>query len=191
MHPRIGIEPQTPRPPSMTNQQHKEFFRATEIASRFKSIFDQVTSLSKQSQDRYEENANIKKSDTPLNKVGDQVIVKTQNMQLGRPVSKLSSKWEGPFKVVKSSSHTVTLKSPQYFVSLLYNLFLLERFQGQKDEDLHANKRRRIHRTDNHEEVIEYRLDEIMDYVKADSGSWQYLINVTADSPKATCSPPT
>ncbi|KAI0994504.1 hypothetical protein K3495_g13678, partial [Podosphaera aphanis] len=142
MHPKIEIEPQTPRPPSMTNQQRKEFFRATEIASRFKSILDQVTSLSKQSQDRYEENANIKRSDAPLYTVGDQVIVNTQNMQLGRPVSKLSPKWEGPFKVVKSSSHAVTLKLPQnmkitptFHVSLIQP-FPMERFPGQKDEDV-------------------------------------------------------
>ncbi|KAI0992244.1 hypothetical protein K3495_g15942, partial [Podosphaera aphanis] len=148
-----------------------------------------VTSLSKQSQDRYEENANIKRSDAPLYKVGDQVIVNTQNMQLGRPVSKPSPKWEGPFKVVKSSSHAVTLKLPQnmkitptFHVSLIQP-FPMERFSGQKDEDVHANKGRIIQRTDNHEEVIEYRFDEIMDYGKADNGHWQYLIKWTDHAP--------
>ena len=34
------------------------------------------------------------------------------NVETGRPIKKLTPKWEGPYEVTKTSSHAVTLKLP-------------------------------------------------------------------------------
>jgi len=111
-HPRMGVEPAKPCPPHLTEAQRREFFRASEIANRFQTVLDQVIALSKQAQDRYEANANRRRSDAPVYCVGDQVMLSMRNYKTGRPSAKLEPRWEGPFPVTKASSHAVTLKLP-------------------------------------------------------------------------------
>ena len=111
-HPRAGVEPPTPCPPNLSEAQKKEFFKASELASRFRTILDQVIALSKQSQDRYELNANKKRTDAPKYKPGDRVMLNMGHMVTGRPSEKLAPKWEGPFTILKASSHAVTLRLP-------------------------------------------------------------------------------
>lgn len=182
-HPRLGVEPQTPVPPDLSDAQRIEFFKAHDIANRFEAIHTQVRALAKQAQDRYEVNANRRRSDTPLYKIGDMVMVNTQNMDLGRPVQKLSPKWEGPFKVIKTSSHTVTLDLPANFrifptfhVSLIKRRSL-EKAPGQQDEDLEVNDGRVIVRTDGHKDTIEWKFKSILDYEQnTETGRWWYLV---------------
>jgi uncharacterized protein (DUF427 family) len=44
------------------------------------------------------------------------------------------------------------------------------------DEDLHANNGKVIERTDKHQNVVEWKFDEILDFGKAEDGRWQYLV---------------
>ena len=108
-HPRMGVEPAQPCPPEITEAQRREFFRASEIANRFKAILDTATALAKQAQDRYEEGANRRRRDAPVYRVGDWVMLNMKHYKTGRPVQKLEPRWEGPFRVTKVSSHAVTL----------------------------------------------------------------------------------
>lgn len=109
-------------------------------------------------------------------------MVNTKNMDLGRPVDKLSQRWEGPFQVVKCSSHAVTLRlpanmkiSPTFHVSMVRHR-PAEKFAGQEDSDLSMNKGRVIVRTDGHDDVVEWEFERILDYGKADNGRWQYRV---------------
>lgn len=110
------------------------------------------------------------------------VMINTKNMELGRPVDKLSQRWEGPFKVIKTSSHAVTVNLPAnmkifptFHVSLVKHR-PTEKFAGQEDTDLHVNEGRVIIRTDDHKDVVEWQFERILDYGKADNGRWQYLV---------------
>lgn len=185
-HPRMGVEPAQPCPPTLTDAQRREFFKASEIANRFQAILEKVTALAKQAQDRYEEGANRRRSDAPAYKVGDQVMVNTKNFKTGRPSQKLEPRWEGPFPVTKASSHAVTLKLPAnmrvfntFHVSLVRPYRNKEGIPGQEQTagDVRANRGRMITRTDDEEEVRwEWEFEDILDYGKADNGRWQYLI---------------
>ena len=47
-HPRMGVEPSQPLPPQISEAQKREFFRASEIAARFKAVIDKVAALARQ-----------------------------------------------------------------------------------------------------------------------------------------------
>jgi len=183
-HPRMGVEPAQPCPPEITEAQRREFFRASEIANRFKAILDTATALSKQAQDRYEEGANRRRRDAPVYRVGDWVMLNMKHYKTGRPVQKLEPRWEGPFRVTKVSSHAVTLQLPanmKIFNTFHVSLVRPHRREGiagqdQADGDVRANRGRTVTRTDNGEDAVEWRFESIMDYGKADNGRWQYLV---------------
>jgi transposase InsO family protein len=183
-HPRMGVEPARPCPPNLTAAQRTEFLKANEIAARFEAILSKVQALAKQANDRYEANANRKRQDAPKYKKGDMVMLDMSNMDVGRPVDKLSPKWEGPFRVTKASSHAVTIALPANMK--IFNTFHVSRVRrrtapgipGQEESqgDVRANRGREVVRTDNHQEVQEWRFEEILDFGKADNGRWQYLV---------------
>jgi hypothetical protein len=64
-NPRLGIKPSQPMPPHLTNLQKRQFNKANAIADRFDRILTQLTALTKQSAQRYEDNANLHRSDSP------------------------------------------------------------------------------------------------------------------------------
>lgn len=184
-HPRMGVEPTAPCPPNLTEPQRREFFRATEIANRFKAVLEMVTAMTKQAQDRYEANANRRRTDAPLYKVKDKVMLDMRNYKTGRPAAKLDIRWEGPFEVTKASSHAVTLKLPANMK--IFNTFHVSRVRpyrgdsgipGQEhtNREVRANRGREVVRTDDEQEAIEWRFEAILDYGKADNGRWQYLV---------------
>jgi hypothetical protein len=174
-NPRMGIEPQPPCPPEVSEAQKREFFKATEIANRFKAVLDVVMALSRQAQDRYEANANAYREDAPAYRVGDSVMLDTKNMATGRPAAKLTPRWEGPFVVTKASSHAVTLALPDNFkVKNTFHVSLVKRWteggiEGQKEtiQDVRANQGRVITRPDDHVEAMEWQFNKILDYGKA------------------------
>ena len=47
-HPRMGVEPSQPLPPQISEGQKREFFRASEIAARFKAVIDKAAALARQ-----------------------------------------------------------------------------------------------------------------------------------------------
>jgi hypothetical protein len=183
-HPRMGVEPAQPCPPNITEAQRREFFRASEIAERFKAILEKATALSKQAQDRYEEGANRRRSDAPIYHVDDWVMLNMKNYKTGRPTQKLEPRWEGPFQVTKTSSHAVTLRLPANMK--IFNTFHVSMVrpyrkkgipgQEQTHDDVRANRGRTVTRTDDGDDVVEWRFEDILDYGKADNGRWQYLV---------------
>jgi hypothetical protein len=189
-HPRMGIEPPRPAPPDLSEHQRREFFNANEIANRFAAVLDQLKALSRQAQDRYEKNANTRRTDAPAHKVGDLVMLDTANMQTGRPMSKLAPRWEGPFKVTKASSHAVTLQLPKnmrVFNTFHVSLVRPPRGQGipgqdQTNTDIQANQGRVMIRSDDNEDppVVEWEFEKILDYAKLDNGRWHYLVQWAA-----------
>jgi len=193
-HPRMGVEPAGPCPPHLSNEQRREFFRASEIASRFQAILDYVVALAKQSRDRYEEGANRRRADAPVYNVGDKVMLSMKNYETGRPAAKLEPRWEGPFEVTKASSHAVTLQLPANM--RIFNTFHVSmvrpyrrdgrngiRGQEQCDTDVRANHGREIMRTDGGQEVQEWRFKSLLDCGKADNGRWQYLVEWDGHDP--------
>jgi reverse transcriptase-like protein/integrase-like protein len=100
-HPRLGIEPSSPCPPNLSAAQKAQFYRANVVANRFERILDLLKALAKQSQQRYEDNANAHREDAPKFRVGDQVYVDTRNMKTNRPMKKGDDKWTGPYKVLE------------------------------------------------------------------------------------------
>ena len=100
-HPRLGIEPSSPCPPNLSAAQKAQFYKANIVANRFERILDLLKALAKQSQQRYEDNANAHREDAPKFRVGDQVYVDTRNMKTNRPMKKGDDKWTGPYKVLE------------------------------------------------------------------------------------------
>lgn len=183
-HPRIGIEPATPPPPNLTTAQMKEFFKASEVADRFKRILDQVTALARQAQDYYEKTANARRRDAPLYRVGDRVMLDTRNLKTGRPTRKLDVRWEGPFEVTKASSHAVTLRLPVNMkIFPTFHVSMVrptpgEGIPGQAGtrRDIPANDGKEVTREDGVEDTVEWRFERVLDYQKGVNGRWQYLV---------------
>lgn len=183
--PRIGVEPATPCPPAYSTHQKAEFFKAAEIAERFRNVLDQVSTLSRQAQDRYELNANTKRTDAPKYKAGDQVLLDTRNLTTGRPSEKLAPRWEGPFEILKASSHAVQLNLPANMkVNNTFHVTLIRRWDpgagipGQQatEQNVKANQGRQMVRTDGFTEEQQYEFEEILDYGQAENGRWNYLV---------------
>jgi hypothetical protein len=113
-NPRLGIEPPKPRQPGMTEQAKKEFARADVVAERFQRILTQLKALAAQSQQRYEDNANTSRSEAPLFKKDDLVMVSLANLRTNRPKKKWDDKWDGPYKVLKAYRGAVVVELPPH-----------------------------------------------------------------------------
>jgi hypothetical protein len=112
-------------------------------------------------------------------------MLNTQNYKTGRPTKKLEPRWEGPFEVMKTSSHAVTLRLPANMK--IFNTFHVSMVRpyrggtgipGQEaiQQDVRANRGRAITRDDDGNETEEYRFEKILDCGKAENGRWQYLV---------------
>lgn len=67
-NPRLGIEPPNPELSRSKDSLKKEYLRADAIADRFSRIFEKLKALSRQSQERYENNVNSRRSEAPVYK---------------------------------------------------------------------------------------------------------------------------
>ncbi|KAI0991647.1 hypothetical protein K3495_g16540, partial [Podosphaera aphanis] len=111
-NPRLGIEPSEPCPPNITPAQKAQHFKANTIANRFERILNQLRALIKQSNQRYEENANSHREDSPRFKVHDMVYIDTRNMKTNRPMKKIDDKWDGPYEVLEVYPRACRVKLP-------------------------------------------------------------------------------
>ena len=100
-NPRLGVEPSAPCPPNLTTVQKAQFYKANTVADRFDRIITQLKALAQQSQQRYEENANIYREDAPIYSVGDEVFIDIRNMKTSRPMKKGDDKWAGPYRITE------------------------------------------------------------------------------------------
>lgn len=92
-NPRLGTKPPDPGPPNLTDSVKKEYLRAEMIAERFDFILGKLHALTRQSQDRYENNANTRRSESPIYQPGDKVMISLKNLKTNRPKKKWDDKW--------------------------------------------------------------------------------------------------
>ena len=147
-NPHMGIEPPRPRPPNLSDHAKKEYLRADAIALRFERILDQLTALTKQSQQRYEDNANARRDEAPTYRPGDLVMVSLENMKTNRPKKKWDDKWDGPFPVLKVYRGAVVVKLPESikvnnsFHTSKVRLYQAPTISGQ--DEINAQERRNV-----------------------------------------------
>jgi RNase H-like domain found in reverse transcriptase/Reverse transcriptase (RNA-dependent DNA polymerase)/Integrase zinc binding domain/Chromo (CHRromatin Organisation MOdifier) domain len=147
-NPRLGIEPAGPRPPTLSPQVKKEFFRADAVANRFERILTQLKALARISQQRYEDAANTRRDEGTLFREGDMVMVSLENMKTNRPKKKWDDKWDGPFPVLKVYRGAVVVDLPDYirvnksFHTSKVRLWFPETLAGQ--ERINAEERRNV-----------------------------------------------
>ncbi|EGZ72865.1 hypothetical protein NEUTE2DRAFT_61299, partial [Neurospora tetrasperma FGSC 2509] len=67
----------------------------------------------------YKNNTNVRQSDTLRYKVGDKVLLKTENLNTGRPYAKFIPLFKGPFKILKINSYQIIFK---LLIYIKYNL---------------------------------------------------------------------
>lgn len=114
-------------------------------------------------------------------------MLDTRNLSTGRPSEKLAPRWEGPFEVVKSSSHAVKLDLPANMkVNNVFHVQLVRRWEAEgipgqeaSEPNVNANRGRVMVRTDGFQEEQQYEFDNVLDYGKAENGRSQYLVKWT------------
>lgn len=111
---RLGIEPPDPKPPRLTEAGKKEYLKVDAIADRFERILAKIKAITRQSQERYEINANNRRSEAPIYMPGDRVMISLKNLKTNRPKKKLDDKWDGPFKVLKVYNGAITVELPEH-----------------------------------------------------------------------------
>ncbi|EAQ90430.1 hypothetical protein CHGG_03079 [Chaetomium globosum CBS 148.51] len=147
-NPRLGVEPPQPRPPNLSDHMKKEYLRADAVALRFERILTQLTALTRQSQQRYEDNANARRDEAPTFRPGDQVMVSLEHMATNRPKKKWDDKWDGPFPVLKVYKGAVVVDLPdnikvdKSFHTSKVRLYEAPSIQGQ--DELNAAERRNV-----------------------------------------------
>ena len=113
-NPRLGIEPPGPKPSSLSDTAKREYLRADSVADRFDRILAKLRALTHQSQEKYEEYANSRRSEAPVYKVGDKVMICLKNLKTNRPKKKWDDKWDGPYKVLKTYDGAVIVDLPDH-----------------------------------------------------------------------------
>ena len=113
-NPRLGIEPAGPRPSTLSSRAKKEYLRADVIAGRFERILVQLKALARIAQQRYEDNANVKRDEGAIFKKDDMVMVSLENMKTNRPKKKWDDNWDGPFPVLAAYRGAVVVDLPDH-----------------------------------------------------------------------------
>ena len=113
-NPRLGIEPAGPRPSTLSTRAKKEYLRADVIAGRFERILVQLKALARIAQQRYEDNANVKRDEGAIFKKDDMVMVSLENMKTNRPKKKWDDNWDGPFPVLAAYRGAVVVDLPDH-----------------------------------------------------------------------------
>jgi hypothetical protein len=171
-NPRLGIEPPQPRPPNLSDHMKKEDLRADAVALRFERILTQLTALTRQSQERYEANANARRDEAPIFRPGDQVMVSLEHMATNRPKKKWDDKWDGPFPVLKVYKGAVIVDLPESikvgnsFHASKVRLYEAPAIQGQ--DEINAAERRNVRgriakRDDDGNIQDEWKFEKILD----------------------------
>ena len=112
-HPRMGTEPFnvdiTLRERDQAQQQI-----ALNFAIKMNLINDTLRDQMTRAQTVYEEFANRRRDHTPVIKQGDMVWLDARNLATERPSKKLSNKFEGPFRVIRTiGTHASKLEIPE------------------------------------------------------------------------------
>ena len=172
-HPRLGTEPTDPCPPNLSLTQKRQFYKANTVADRFQRIIDQLQALAKQSVQRYEDNANESRSESPRFYEGQKVYVDTRNMRTNRPMKKGDDKWDGPYTILKVYPRACFLELPNCLrIFPVFHHSLLRPYNGNPSQPqrlINEAERRNVRgrvleRDDDTDEVIEkWEFERILD----------------------------
>jgi len=184
-NPRLGIEPASPRPPTLSPQAKKEFLRADAVANRFERILTQLKALARISQQRYEDNANSRRDESALFQKDDMVMVSLENMKTNRPKKKWDDKWDGPYKVLAVYRGAVVVDLPDHirvnksFHVSKVRLWQAETIPGQAE--INTAKRRNVRgrvveRDDDGNVEEKWEFEKILDVHDEDPGGLTYEI---------------
>jgi len=106
MNPRMGIEPQR----AGKSEPAKEF------TERMKLIYEEAQAALFKARDDMTRYADFHRGQAPEYKVGDKVWLSTKNLNVDRPLRKLTEHQLGPYEIIKIiSSNAVKLKPPASF----------------------------------------------------------------------------
>jgi hypothetical protein len=114
-HPVMGTEPVRPVDATMAKQFRDEFLNAKNVAERIDRVLTRARAFMAEAQERHSNYANAKREDSVTYEEGDEVWVSTDDMNVGRPVRKLSEKWIGPYPVSKVYPRAVAVTLPKHF----------------------------------------------------------------------------
>jgi hypothetical protein len=152
-----------------------------------------VIALSKQAQDRYEEQANRNRVDAPIYKPGDWVLLDMTHLKTGRPHEGLAPRYEGPFEVIQASSHDVKLRLPDNIkANNVFHVSKLKRHvppvlpqQEDQAREVRANEGRQITRTDDVDDRPQtlWEVEDILDYGQNAARRWVYLVKYKGHPP--------
>jgi hypothetical protein len=184
-HPRLGVEPSKPCPPNLSHVQKRQFYRANIVTDRFERILTQLTALAKQSAQRYEDNANKQRSESPRYATGQEVYIDTRNMKTNRPMKKGDDKWAGPYTVqaVYPRACLVNLPANMKIFPVFHNSLLCPKnedsglpVQDRINEAESKNiKGRILEREDGTDEVVEkWEFEKLLD--SHNQAGLQYLV---------------
>jgi len=184
-NPRLGIEPAGPRPPTLSAQAKKEFFRADAVANRFERILTQLKALARISQQRYEDNANTRRDEGALFQKNDMVMVSLENMKTNRPKKKWDDKWDGPYPVLAVYRGAVVVDLPDHirvnksFHTSKVRLWVPEEIPGQAE--INSTERRNVkgrvvERDDNGNVEEKWEFEKILDVHNEDPRGLTYEI---------------
>jgi hypothetical protein len=191
-HPRLGVEPSHPCPPTLSTTARAEHFNANSIADRFQKIHEFLRQEIALAQDRQEAYANASRSPAPAYREGDKVWLDTRNIKTERPSKKLDDKFKGPFKVVKAGSHSCTLDLPSSWkISKTFHTSLLrpaaqDPFPGQEQINTEQKKNDALVVVDEKtgEEHLEWEFKKILDSkIDRRNGRLYYKIQWTRHKP--------
>ena len=181
----MGIELMKPQHPNLSPQAKKEFLRADAIADRFERILSQLKALARMAQQRYEDNANTRRSESMLFQKRDKVMVSLENMKTNRPKKKWDNKWDGLYKVLEAYRGAVVVDLPNHihvnksFHTSKVRLWSEEEIPGQAD--LNEAERRNIaerivERDDEGNIEKKWEFEKILDVHNEDKQGLTYLI---------------
>jgi len=118
-HPEIEVHPER----DMTSA------RAREFAIDLQALHEELRTSMSEAQRRYQGPADLRRSEAPDFKVGEQAYVKAEFFRTTRPSKKLSDKFFGPFEIVAQagpSSFTLRLPHDMRAVHPVFHVSMLE-----------------------------------------------------------------
>jgi hypothetical protein len=82
-NPQLEVEPSAPCPPNLITIQKAQFYKGNTVTDQFDQIISQLKALAQQSQQRYEENANIYREDAPIYSICVKFLLTSGTRRLG------------------------------------------------------------------------------------------------------------
>lgn len=87
-NPRLGIEPTLPKLPHLSDTSKRKYFKPDAITEHFNQILQKLKVLTRQPREKYEKNASSIRSEAPIYKHGDNIMISRKNLKCNQPRKK-------------------------------------------------------------------------------------------------------